>query len=91
MRLLKKNEVSEVHAEDNESGQGDPGEPPVCGEEEGARCKEKAETTCFCSKTGLRLAVKHIVSCCRKASGEINSRNDIVANIILNKSATGED
>ena len=81
----------ELHPEDNEDNTGDPGEHPPCWKEEGADHKEKAETTCFCSKTGLRLAVKHIVSCCRKASGEINSRNDIVANIILNKSATGED
>ena len=28
--------------------------------------KKKAETKCWCSKTGMPLTAKHIVSCCRK-------------------------
>ena len=39
---------------------------------------------CWCSKTRLPLNAKHIVSCCRKVSGEINARHDVVDNILLN-------
>ena len=46
--------------------------------------KKKAELKCFCSKTGAQLTAKHIISCCRKVSGEINARHDIVVNILLN-------
>ena len=46
--------------------------------------KKSAETVCFCSKTGRASNAKHIISCCRKVSGEINSRHDIVVNILLN-------
>ena len=46
--------------------------------------KKKAETTCFCSKTGAQLNAKHIVSCCRKVNAEINARHDLVVNILLN-------
>ena len=46
--------------------------------------KKKADTKCFCNRTGLPLNPKHIISCCRKVSGEINSRHDIVVNILLN-------
>ena len=46
--------------------------------------KKRAETTCFCSRTGVQLNAKHIVSYCKKASGEINTRHDIVVNILLN-------
>ena len=46
--------------------------------------KKKTKTTCSCSKTGAQLTAKHIISCCRKVSGEINSRHDIVVNILLN-------
>ena len=46
--------------------------------------KKKAETKCWCSKTGLPLNAKHIVSCCRRVSREINTRHDIVVNILLN-------
>ena len=46
--------------------------------------KKRAETQCWCSKTGLPLNAKHIVSCCRKVSSEINARHDIVVNILLN-------
>ena len=45
---------------------------------------KRAETQCWCSKTGLPLNAKHIVSCCKKVSGEINVRHDIVVNILLN-------
>ena len=31
-----------------------------------------------------QLTAKHIISCCRKVSGEINSRHDVVVNILLN-------
>ena len=32
----------------------------------------------------MPLTAKHIVSCCRKVSAEINARHDIVVNILLN-------
>ena len=41
-------------------------------------------TKCFCSKSGLPLNAKHIVSCCKKVSAEINDRHDMVVNIMLN-------
>ena len=46
--------------------------------------KKKAETTCFCSKTGRALNAKHIISCCTKVAGEISARHDSVVNILLN-------
>ena len=46
--------------------------------------KKKTEAVCWCSKTSLPLNAKHIISCCRKVSGEINARHDIVVNILLN-------
>ena len=46
--------------------------------------KKRAETRCWCSKTGLPLNAKHIVSCCKKVASEINTRHDIVVNILLN-------
>ena len=42
------------------------------------------ETKCWCSKTGLKLNAKHVISCCRKVSGEINARHDDVVNVLLN-------
>ena len=35
--------------------------------------KKNVETMRFCSNTGLQLSAKHIISCCKKASGEINA------------------
>ena len=32
----------------------------------------------------LALNAKHIISCCRKVAGEINSRHDLIVNILLN-------
>ena len=46
--------------------------------------KKRAETVCWCSKAGLPLNAKHTVSCCKRVSGEINARHDIVLNILLN-------
>ena len=46
--------------------------------------KKRAETVSWCSKTGLPLNAKHIISCCKKVSGEIAARHDIVVNILLN-------
>ena len=46
--------------------------------------KKKAEWKCFYSKTGAQLSAKHIISCCRKVSGEINARHYTVVNILLN-------
>ena len=46
--------------------------------------KKKVELKCCCSKAGMTLNSKHIVSCCRKVSGEIYSRHDSVVNILLN-------
>ena len=46
--------------------------------------KKRAETKCWCNKAGLALNAKHIISCCKKVSVEINTRHDIVVNILLN-------
>ena len=46
--------------------------------------KEKTETQCWCTKTGLPLNAKHIISCCRRVTREINTRHDLVVNILLN-------
>ena len=46
--------------------------------------KKKAETQCWCSKSGQALNAKHIISCCKRVSGEITARHDIVVNILLN-------
>ena len=35
-------------------------------------------------QSGLALNAKHIISCCRKVSAEINTRHDIIVNILLN-------
>ena len=46
--------------------------------------KKRAESKCWCSKTGMTLNAKHNVSCCRKVSGcrkvrgENNARHDTV-------------
>ena len=45
---------------------------------------KKTDTTCWCSKDGVQLNAKHISSCCRKVSGEINTRHDTVVNILPN-------
>ena len=45
--------------------------------------KKMVETKCWCSITGLALKAKHIVSCCRKVTREINIRHDIIVNILL--------
>ena len=44
----------------------------------------KTEMMCWCSRTGLHLNSKHIVSCCKKVSAEIGARHDIVVNVLLN-------
>ena len=46
--------------------------------------KKKTETRCWSGKAGLPLNAKHIISCCKKVSGEINTRHDIVVNVLLN-------
>ena len=46
--------------------------------------KKRTDTICRCSKAGLPLNAKHIISCCRKESGEINARHDTVVNILMN-------
>ena len=45
--------------------------------------KQRTETLCWCSNIRLPLNAKHI-SCCKRVSGEIIARHDIVLNIILN-------
>ena len=44
---------------------------------------KKEDSSCWCSKSGLLLNRKHIISRCKKVSGDINSRHDIVVNILL--------
>ena len=46
--------------------------------------KMRAETMCWCRNEGMHLNSKHIISCCGKVSNEINSRHDIIVNILLN-------
>ena len=46
--------------------------------------RQKTDSKCWCSKTGLPLNAKHIISCCKRVSGEISARHDIVVNILLN-------
>ena len=46
--------------------------------------KRRTASKCLCSKTGPALNAKHIVSCCRKVSSEINTRHDTVVNVLLN-------
>ena len=46
--------------------------------------KKKTEAKCRCSTTGLQLNANHIISCCKRVSGEINTRHDNVVNILLN-------
>ena len=46
--------------------------------------KKKTDTKCWCSKSGPALNAKHVVSCCKRVSGEINARHDTVVIIILN-------
>ena len=46
---------------------------------------KKTDSKCRCSKAGLALKAKHITCWCKKVSGEINARQDIVVNIIFNK------
>ena len=46
--------------------------------------KKKTESKCWCSKTGLPLNAKHTISCCKRVSAEINTRHDMVVNILLN-------
>ena len=46
--------------------------------------KKRVETMFWYNQTGLALNAKHIISCCKKVSGGINTRHDIVVNILLN-------
>ena len=46
--------------------------------------KNKVDSKCWCCKTGAQLNARHIVSCCKKVSGEINAHHDAVVNILLN-------
>ena len=46
--------------------------------------KKNVAAKCWCNKTGQALNAKHIISCCKKVSCDINSRHDIVVNILLN-------
>ena len=42
--------------------------------------KKKSDTKCWCNKTGQTLNAKHIRSCCKKVSAEINFRHDTMVN-----------
>ena len=46
--------------------------------------KQNVGMKCWCSKTGAQLNARHIISCCRKVSAEINTLHDLVVNILLN-------
>ena len=36
--------------------------------------KKRSEAKCWCSKSGQTLNARHIISCCKRVSGEINAR-----------------
>ena len=46
--------------------------------------KKNVKSKCWCSESGLAPNAKHVINCCRKVNGEINSRHDIIVNILLN-------
>ena len=46
--------------------------------------KQNVDTKCWCSKSWQALNARHIISCCMKASAEINARHDIIVSILLN-------
>ena len=46
--------------------------------------KKRDRTTCFCSISDVKLNEKHIISSCKKVASEINTRHDIVVNVLLN-------
>ena len=50
--------------------------------------KKRDETKCWCSKAGMVLNAKHIISNCRKIGCEIIARHDVVVNILLNNILT---
>ena len=54
------------------------------GKRTGLRTKMKTESKCWLSKTGLPLNAKHNISCCKKATGEINTRHGMIVNTLLN-------
>ena len=57
---------------------------PCVGKRRELITEQKDDSRCWCSKTGLQLNAKHVVSCCKKVSADINARHDIMVNIILN-------
>ena len=46
--------------------------------------RQNTDSKCWCSKVGVPLNAKHIISCCKKLASEISARHDIVVNILLN-------
>ena len=56
----------------------------LCREGKGTRHLEKCGDKILVKQNGLPLNAKHIVSCCKRVSSEIQSRHDIVANVLLN-------
>ena len=77
-------EDAELHAKDDEGGQRSPREPPLRREEEGADHQKACRDDLLVSKSEQPLNARHIISCCRKVSAEINNGNDVVVNILLN-------
>ena len=53
-------------------------------EEESGDYEETPEEMCWCSKSGLPLNAKHVVSCCKKVSAEVGAQQVIVVNVLLN-------
>ena len=76
-------EDSQLHPNDHESHQRDPGESPIWGTK-GVDHEEKNIDQVLFSKTRPLLNSRHIISCCTKVSAEINARHDIVVNIYPN-------
>ena len=63
---------------------GETKEKRLCVERMAELIMKKAETTRSRSRTRLPLNSKHIVSCYKKESGDVNVRHDMVVNIPMN-------
>ena len=73
-----------MQPEDDESVQRDTGKPPLHGEKEGADHQVDDRVEVLVQQGWRGPERKHIISCCKKVSGEINTRHDLVVNILLN-------
>ena len=76
-------EFVELLAKDHEGDSGNPREPLLRFEDEGDIRKEDNRDEVLVQPARLTLNAKHIVSCCRMVSGEINARHDTIVNALF--------